>query len=705
MVRLAGQIASADKNPRPERMDHSKAPHMYQFLGLLCLLLAGAGSAIHAQSLPTDTQMAQNGPAPLRELSLEQLGKIEVTTASKTPEALWKTPAAIFVITNEDIRRSGATSIPEALRLAPGVEVGRIDANTWAIGIRGLQSNFSKSVLVLIDGRSVYTPLFSGVFWDVQDLPLEDVDRIEVIRGPGGTIWGPNAVNGVINIITKNSEDTHGALVSVLAGNVDKTIDTVRMGGGNGRGLNYRVFARGFDRGAQFHTDGNNFDGFHQERGGFRSDWNRNTTDTYTLQGDIYRGDSPHMVGLGSINPPTLGVQTVVDSAVSGGDLLARWRRDLGNGSDIYLQAYFDRTQRIDRSLGESRNTFDIDFVHRIRAGSRNQLSYGAGLRWSPYHIEPSQNADVEPHDDTDHIHSLFVQDEFQVVPNRVSITAGMKVQHNNFTGFDAQPSIRALWTPSEHQSFWAAVTRAVTTPSRLEEGFNLNGVASVNPLILVRVSGNPDFRSETLLGYEGGYRQLFSKSVYIDLAVFHNDYADLQSFGSPTVFTENTPPGPHTVIDIPYANQIAGATDGFEISPTWNVTSAWRIAGSYSFLTAGMHATGGVVDISSTGSIQTYEGSSPRQELELRSFLNLPFHFEFDPSYRYVSALPAQKVNAYQTMDARFGFNYRQFQFTVDGQNLFQPSHFEWGTGDPAQALIGIRRAVYGSIVWNSGR
>ena len=688
-------------------MDHSQAlRHPKTTRLFVCIALLCSGALLRAQSAPSDSQIAQSGPAPLRELSLEQLGKIEVTTASKTPEALWKTPAAIFVITNEDIRRSGATSIPEALRLAPGVEVGRIDANTWAIGIRGLQSNFSKSVLVLIDGRSVYTPLFSGVFWDVQDLPLEDVDRIEVIRGPGGTVWGPNAVNGVINIITKNSADTHGALISLLAGNVDRTVDSVRVGGGNGRGLNYRVFARGFNRAPEFHADGNNFDGWHQERGGFRADWNRLTNGTYTLQGDIYRGDSPHLVGLGSINPPTPGVQTVVDSAVSGGDLLARWRRDLGNGSDIYLQVYFDRTQRIDPSVGESRNTFDIDFVHRIRAGNRNQLSYGAGLRRSPYHIEQtSQNVDVEPHDDTDHIHSLFVQDEFQLIPNRFSITAGLKLQHENFTGFDAQPSVRALWSLSEHQSFWAAVTRAVTTPSRLEEGFDLNGVASINPLILVRVSGNPNFRPETLVGYEGGYRQLFSQSVYVDLSVFHNDYNDLQSFGTPTIFAENTPPGPHTVLDIPYANQIAGATDGFELSPTWNVTSAWRLAGSYSFLTAGMHAKGGTADISSTGSIQTYEGSSPRHQLELRSFLNLPYHFEFDPSYRYVSALPAQKVNAYQTMDARFGFNYKQFQLSVVGQNLFQPSHFEWGTGDPSQALIGIRRAVYGNIVWNSSR
>src|SRR6185312_13727309 len=285
----------------------------------------------------------------------------------------------------------------------------------------GLQSNFSKSVLVLIDGRSVYTPLFSGVFWDVQDLPLEDIDRIEVIRGPGGTIWGPNAVNGVINIITKNAADTHGAMLSVLAGTVDKTVDSLRFGDGNGRGFNYRIFARGFIRGPEFHQDGNNFDQWHQQRGGFRMDW-EDRADTYTVQGDLYRGDSSHLVSLGTLNPPTFDVPTVADSVLSGGDLLARWRRDLGNGSDVYLQVYFDRTQRIDASFGESRNTFDIDFVHRLRLGTRNKLSYGAGLRWSPYYFEQtSQSLDVQPHSDTDHVHSVFLQDEIQIVPNHLS--------------------------------------------------------------------------------------------------------------------------------------------------------------------------------------------------------------------------------------------------------------------------------------------
>ena len=673
------------------------------FLQLCVLLVVLFCKGVLLGQVPTAGEVAQNSPPSLTQLTLEQLGNIEVTTASKTPEQLWKTAAAIYVISQDDIRRSGATSIPEALRLAPGVEVGEIAANNWAIGIRGLQSNFSKSVLVLIDGRSVYTPLFAGVYWDVQDLPLEDIDRIEVIRGPGGTIWGPNAVNGVINIITRSSADTHGAMVSLSGGNVDKTVDSARYGGGNGNGFNYRIFGRGFIRGPEFHSDVN-FDQYHQERAGFRTDWDKGKRDTFTFQGDAYRGDSPHRLSIGSLIPPTLGIQITADDTVSGGDLLARWRRHLSNGSEFYLQGYVDRTQRIGPGLGESRNTVDVDFLHRLTVGKRNEFTYGGGLRWSPYYIEQtSQSIDVLPHRDTDHVHSLFFQDQLAVIPDRLVLTGGVKIEHTNFSGFDAQPTVRVLWNPSEHQSLWAAVTRAVTTPSRLEEGFDLNGVASVSPEIVLRVSGNPKFQSESLIGFEGGYRQLFGKSTYVDLDVFHNRYRDLQSFGAPTTAVENTPPAPHLILDIPYANDIAGTTDGFELAPTWNATSNWRLSGSYSFLTSGFHASVTAANISSTGSIQTYEGSSPRHEVEARSYLTLHSHIEFDQLYRYESALPAQNVKAYQTMDTRLGFNWRQLQFSIVGQNLFQPKHFEWGTGDPSQPLIGIRRAVYARIVWMS--
>src|SRR5437867_6615408 len=305
---------------------------------IFCLIsIAGLVRASFSET----PQGAQKSGERLTRLNLEELGNVEVTTVSKEPEQLRRTPAAVFVLTEEDIRRSGAASIPEVLRLVPGVEVARIDSNQWSLGVRGFGSSLSRSVLVLIDGRSVYTPLFAGVFWNVQDTLLEDIDRIEVIRGPGGTIWGANAVNGVINIVTKNSADTQGVFASAALGTLDRTIDEVRYGG-HGMGLNYRIFSKGFIRRPEFHSDGDNFDGWHQERGGFRMDWNRGK-DSFMVEGDLYRGNSPHRIGTTNVN-----------DIVSGGDTVARWQRNISTNSDLYFQTYFDRTIRIGSQFGET---------------------------------------------------------------------------------------------------------------------------------------------------------------------------------------------------------------------------------------------------------------------------------------------------------------------------------------------------------------
>jgi iron complex outermembrane recepter protein len=652
------------------------------------LVIAAILAASNSPALP---QSNQSEPPPLKQLSLEQLGDVEVISTSKEPEQVWKTPAAIYVITQEDIRRSGVTSIADALRLAPGVEVGRVSSTTWAVGIRGLQSNFSKTVLVLIDGRSVYTPLFAGVYWDVQDLPLENIDRIEVIRGPGGTIWGANAVNGVINIVTKNTAQTHGLLASALGGSDPNTVDVLQYGGGNSHGFNYRVYGKGFVRPAEYHFDQNTYDGWEQQRGGMRLDWNRGN-DEYMLEGDVYSGDSPHEIGT-----------TDVNDEVSGGNITARWRRQLSNGSDLYLETYFDRTIRVGQQLGESRNTIDVDFLYHLKPRDRHDLTFGAGLRWSPNRVVSNQTGiDIVPNNETDQIYSGFLQDEIQLLESRLSFTIGAKLEHNNFSGFDIQPSARILWTPTAHSSFWASVSRAVATPSRIEEDFQLRAEISANPLTFLAVSGNPQFESESLLGYEAGYRQLLTPNLYVDLATFHNNYTDLQSFGPLTPSIETTPPPPHTVLTIRYENAIAGTTNGFEIAPRWQATPWWRISGSYSLAAVDMHANGPTSDISSTGSVRTYEGSSPRHQIKIQSNFNLPKRFEFDQVYRYVSALPAQLVNAYQTMDVRLGWKLgTHLEFSAVGENLFQPFHSEWGTGDPSQVPLAVRRAAYGKVTW----
>ena len=643
-------------------------------------------SVLQAQASPPATQTS-NTPKRLKDLSLEELGNVEVVTYSKTPAELWDTPAAIYVITSDDIQRSGATSIADALRLAPGVEVGRLSSTTWAVGIRGLQNNFSKSVLVLIDGRSVYTPLFAGVYWDVQDLPLDDIDHIEVIRGPAGTIWGPNAANGVINIITRSSRDTHGITANALGGTQDHTIDDIQFGAQSHQ-LHYRVFGRGFERAHEFHTDGINDDTWHQERVGFRADYAAGR-DTYFAEGDAYRGNSPHIVGTSPVYDET-----------SGGDINVRWQRDLSQTNGLYVQAYFDRTARTNNnSLGETRNTIDIDFIHHFALSGRQKFTYGGGLRWSPYQIISSVPGEtLTPPSATDHVYTGFVQDEIHL-GEKVSLTAGAKFTHNNFSGFDIQPSARLLWSIGEHQSVWLGITQAVTTPSDLEENFLLQGPAG--PGTVIQVLGNKNFKSEGVVGYELGYRVLHGSRFYIDLSSFWSQYTNLQSFSAPAVSSS----GGTTYITIQYQNQIAGHTTGFEFAPQLTIASWWHANLNYSYVSGNFGANGATSDISSTGSVNTYEKSTPRHIVFLQSKMDLPWLFQFDQLYRFVSDLPAQKVNAYQTMDLVVGRPLgRDVFLKVVGQNLFQPHHNEWGTGDPTQPVVGINRGMYVQVSFKTG-
>ena len=636
------------------------------------------------------------GSAALAQMSLEQLGNVEVTTASKEPEEVWKTPAAICVITQEDIRRSGATSIPEALRLAPGVEVARIDSDHWAVGIRGFGGEFSKSLLVLIDGRSVYTPLFAGVYWQLQDTLLEDVDRIEVIRGPGGTIWGANAVNGVINIITKSAKETHGALASLSGGNVDEGTGEYRYGANGGKGFDYRVFGKGFIRGPEEHPDGENFDEWKMGHVGFRSDWTKNDRDTITLQGDMYKGLDGERVAVSSYSPPSVAVLDGPHS-VSGGNFLGRWQRQLNQGSDIQLQAYYDRTTRYSPQLGEIRDTFDIDFLHHLTLKWGQDFLWGLGARWSPDDIlQHFSTLDFEPHQETDKIYSWFLQDQIPLWSKNVSLTLGSKFEHNNYTGFEVQPNARLLWTPSAHRTVWAAITRAVRTPSRLDDDLQLTDFLSANPPLFLRVVGSNTFQSEQLRGSEIGYRTLVAGHLYLDVATFYNNYHDLYGYGTGTVLVEATPPA-RLVLQLPLANALQGDTAGVEIAPDWKPRQWWDLRGSYSYLHLHVHDRPGFTDALNTVSDN---GSSPHHQIELQSLLNLPKKFEFDATYRYVSALPAQTVSAYSTGDVRFGWHAgRGWESSIVGQNLLQPRHAEFGSD--VDTIVGIKRAVYAQIVW----
>ena len=659
----------------------------------LLLSLTVSGQMTRAQV----TQNDQNPPDNLKQLSLEQLGQIEVTTASKVPVKASRTPAAIYVITQEDIRRSGATNIAEALRLAPGVEVARVDSNTWSIGVRGFESTLSRSVLVLIDGRSVYTPLFAGVYWQVQDTLLEDIERIEVIRGPGGTIWGANAVNGVINIITKRAQETHGTLVSTGGGNIDQGFVNFRYGAGNSKGLDYRVYGKVFTRGPEFHPDHQQFDDWRMGQTGFRTDWDPHNHDRLTLQGDIYSGDAGQRVGITNYSPPSM-TDVQQNAELSGGNLLGRWERELGSGSNMQLQTYYDRTNRKQPNFDESRDTFDIDFIHQLTLPGRQDFLWGLGARLSSGNASTVVPTVVfTPNHYTEKLYNAFIQDEIPIVGDQLSLTVGSKFLHNNYSGFEIEPTARLLWTPSSRQTVWGAVTRAVRTPSRIEEDLQITALLAANPPTFLRVIGNRKFSSESLIGYEAGYRSLVGPKFHVDFAFFYNNYDNLLSVEPGAPFSESTPPPPHTVIPFLFRNGLLGHTTGFEIAPDWTPTRTWRLRGSYSYLHIDLQKSGGSLDTS-----DSTQGSSPHHQVAIQSSLDLPKKLEFDQTLRYVSALPAQLVGAYTTADVGFSWHVaRSLDLSVVGQNLFQPHHPEFG-GDPG-SLVGIERSAYIKLTWQS--
>ncbi len=416
------------------------------------LVLAGCGTS---QALTARASSPQAEEQQLKSLSLAELGQVRITSTSKQPEEVWRTPAPVFVLTSEDIRRSGATNLPDLLRMVPGVQVSRSQSDEWAVGIRGFASNFSKGLLVMIDGRSVYTPLFEGVYWDVQDLVLADIDRIEVIRGPAGAVWGLNAVNGIINIVTKDAKDTQGTMASALGGGaVERFIGEAQQGWRLPRQyLTARIYAKGFNRGPEINPGGNPYDTWHQERGGFRADWTPNARDHVTAEADVYQGESGGQNTIGRFFPPR---QQIVQGGqpVSGGDFIVRWDRTLSASRNFYLEAYFDRTNRKTLQFGETRDTFDVDFVDHVGDLPRQDLIFGGGLRESPSNlVQLYRSVNFSPNQLTDYIYSGFVQDRIAIVPERLDAVLGTKIEDNNYSGVGVEPSARLLWTATPHRT------------------------------------------------------------------------------------------------------------------------------------------------------------------------------------------------------------------------------------------------------------
>jgi iron complex outermembrane receptor protein len=580
--------------------------------------------------------------------------------------------------------------------MLPGVFVGTVNSSNWAVGVRGFTSNFSKSLLVLIDGRSVYTPLFGGVYWSVQDTVLEDIDRIELIRGPGGTVWGENAVNGVINIITKQSSETHGVLSATVAGNLEKYNGELRWGGNLGMGFNYRLFAKGLVRGTEIHPNTQDPDGWHMGRGGFRSDWAVTPRDELTVQGDIYEGTNPREAN---------GINT--EDPVSGGDVLARWSRDLSahhdNSSNFYLEGYIDRTVREGAVGGIRQYTFNLDAVGRFDVNSHNSVVLGGEYRGNPTNFTQHEAlVNFLPSHENYELYSVFAQDEIGLVGQRLLLTLGMKAEHNPYTAWEVEPSGRLLYRATDHQSLWAAVSRAARVPSQLEEDFRLAAPVTVNPPLEILVTGNKSFQPEILVAYEAGYRRLITPNFFLDVAAFFNNYGQLQGFLPTVTKTDPVATPPEPALTIQYGNTVKGSTRGIEFAPDWKIATWFRLKGSYSLLRYDLRSRPGYSD---PATITGYVGSTPLNQVAVESRFDLPGHFEFDQALRHEGSLPAQKIPAYTTADLRLGWRYRGFEASANGRDLIDEGHAEFGSGDGSVATLGVRRSVFAKIVWTSGR
>ncbi len=664
--------------------------------GMLAVCPLANASAAGPQSVPDVTSM-----------SLEDLMNMQVTSVSKRSQKVADAAAAVFVITQEDIRRSGATSIPDALRMVPGLEVAQIDQNKWAIGSRGFNGRFDNKLLVLIDGRSVYTPLFSGVYWNVQDVVLEDVDRIEVIRGPGATLWGANAVDGVINIITKSAKATQGGLVSAGAGSQEATAETVRYGSKVKDNTFYRVYGKYYDWYPSIDTAGATAsDGWHALRGGFRLDSNVATRDSITVQGDLYHDNFGETLTVPSLTSPTLWSTYPNNGYESGGDLLGRWNHSFSRSSTS-LQMYYDRTNIADPTVfGDHESVYDIDFQHDIHLGESQELVWGLGYRSIQDTNGSSFTVALRPDHSSLNQYSAFVQDEVSLLDNHMHITVGSKFEHNPFTGFEFEPNVRVLGTLTNKQSVWAAVSRAVRTPALTEEGLQLNeavippGVPPLNsPLPVVEaIFGSRQFGSEDLLAYEVGYRVQATNSFSLDVAAFYNNYTNLRSAEPGAPILVGSPVPSYVVLPFVASNKMSGGTYGIEPFAEWKILPRWKLMGSYSFLRMNIHKNADSLDPTP----DLPNGASPRHQYYFRSSLDLPKHFEQDLMLRYVDKLPSLNIPSYYSLDLHIGWKpISQIQLSFGAQNLLNSQHLEFIPEFINTLPTQVRRTYFGSIAW----
>jgi iron complex outermembrane recepter protein len=666
-------------------------------------LLARAGVA---QSLPSPPSPAQPaGSRYLATVSLEDLMNTRVTSVSKTEQKMSQAAAAIAVITQEDIRRSGARNIPDLLRMVPGMDVSQINANSWAASARGFNQQFSNNLLVLIDGRAVYTPLLGGVNWDTQDVLLEDIDRIEVIRGTGATVWGANAVNGVINIVTKRAAETKGGLLSGGGGTEKQADASAQFGGTVRSNTDYRVFAKYLNRGSLLDSDGSSGDdGWHLIHGGFRVDTTASPKDSLTLEGDLYTGsEGATIVHIFSVDPPVFGDLNTIDR-LAGGNILGRWNHTFSSRAGTSLQFYYDTYERTGPESQETLKIVDLEFNHHFGWGERQNVVWGMGYRHFADQDEGTIDQSFSPPNAALQEFTFFGEDTVTLRPDRLYFTFGTKVQNSYFTGYGLEPSVRLAWTPVNWATFWSAVSRSERSPARRDTQLvaplavfpDPNGSSTPVEVIL---SGDPKFASEHLIAYEAGFRAQPNGRISVDVSAFFNQYDHLESLEPGTEFLQNAPAPARFVVPIMFGNLLYGTTEGGEVSANLKLTDRWTLSPGYAFLEMHLKPRPASQDQISVAEIQ---GSSPQHRAQLRSHVDLSHGLSWDASAYFVSALPVQGVASYTRVDTQLRWKFAErAELSLVGQNLLRDQHLE---SLDAITLVNsslIKRNAYARFTW----
>jgi iron complex outermembrane recepter protein len=654
-------------------------------------------------AFPAWDARAQDNPAALADEKLEDLMNIEVTSVSKTEQKLAETASAIFVITQEDIRNSGASNVPDLLRMVPGLDVARINSSTWAISARGQNNEFANELLVLVDGRSVYTPFYGGVYWDAQDFVLEDIDRIEVICGPGGAIWGENAINGVINIITKRADKTQGALATMGGGSSDEAIGQARYGGQIGK-VNYRVFTSVREEDGSYDPEtGPSFDAWNLVHGGFRTDTDLTSHDKLTVQGDLYEGQD----GQYSYLLPSLGATEVerVNGHLnqSGGNILGRWDHQFSSGSDMSISYYHDQLGWIGFGFGERRKTDDISIQRHFRWGERQDIIGGAEYRYTADRTgQANPTLYLVPANYAEPLSSVFAQDSIALLPRRLTLTVGAKLEHNVFTGFNLEPDVRIAWTPDRRYMLWGAISNAERAPDRSDTGLRWDLDASPGPgglPVIVRLYGNPAAQSEGVYAYEAGFRSQVRKTMSLSVSTFYNVYNHQRTYEPGAPFLETDPAPIHIVYPEYTANNLYGNSDGLEASASWKATPWWSISPGYSLVEIRFRTA---ANSSDAGSSSLTNGSSPEHQAQVRSHFTLPNHFNFDWDTYFVDRLPALQIPAYTRLDLQLTRHLgKEWEISAVGQNLLGDHHAEFRNTPVYFGASDVRRSAFIKLAW----